>query len=1142
MAICHRCGQDNPAVAHFCFACGAPLEAGASRREERKVVAVLFADLVGFTQRAEKMDPEDVRASLAPYLERVRTELEQLGGTVEKFIGDAVMAVFGVPVAHEDEPERAVTAALRILSAIEELNSGRSDFPLALRVGVNTGEVIVDLSARAEEGDIVVTGDVVNTAARLQQAAPIGTVVVGETTYHATRARVEYEELEPATVKGKAEPVSAWRATTLRLRPVEPTHRAPFIGREQDLALLIQTFARTLREKSVQLVTVAGEAGVGKSRLVAELRRTLSVSGDDVMWRRGRCVSYGEGVTFWALGEIVKSHAGILESDSPEEVAKKLAAAVADVVDDGDERSWFVARLGVLVGAEGAQAADREELFTAWRRFLEAIAARTPFVLIVEDIHWADAALLAFLDHLVEWGSGVPLLVVCTARPELYEHDLEWGSGKRNASMLTLSPLTEAETAELVDTLSSQAALPAETRAVLLERAGGNPLYAEEFVRMLLDRGFLGRREPVAVVAPGAEIPVPETVQGLIAARLDTLTPERKVLIQSAAVIGRTFWTGAVASMLDADDQVVREGLHELARREFVRPVRSSSVQNQEEYTFWHALVRDVAYNQIPRAARAGHHRSAAAWIERISKERVTDHAEFLAHHYRQALDLAHAAGDDAQLRELEEPTGRFLAMAGDRAFPLDVRRAEEYYRQALEHVAAGHPERARILGRAADAAWLGGRLTEAERYCHEAIDASRARGNPLGEGEAMVRVATALKFRGESRRAWDLLHEAVEMLEREAPGAELVRAYGQLARDHMLAGNDDQCLAFSEKTLALASKLELDEQVVLALQTRGSSRCSLGDWGGLDDLYEARRRAREIGVGHEIVRSHNNLGSNVLYVDGSAAAHEIFRAGIEIGERRGLVGWVLWGKAHMVWTLFDLGEWDKLLDVADELVAWDQAHGRSYTTAMALPFKAHVLATRGDTDAAAALVDDFMDRAREIADPQVVAPAAVAAAFIEHVRGDGEAALAFVREYENVTKVRPAFRSQFLAEAVRVCAAESGADRAEALTRGVVADTARSRAALATARLVIAEVRERLEEPAAEFAEVAGAWQVQGCQVERAHALLLGGRCLVGLGRGGEAARPLSEARAVFERLQARPLAAEAARLLAAAAAQTPV
>src|SRR6266542_1773419 len=366
MAICHRCGQDNPAAAHFCFACGAPLVAGASGREERKVVTVLFADLVGFTQRAEKMDPEDVRASLAPYLERVRAELEDLGGTVEKFIGDAVMALFGVPVAHEDDPERAVTAALRILSALEELNSRRSDFPLALRVGVNTGEVIVDLSARAEEGDIIVTGDVVNTAARLQQAAPVGTVVVGETTYRATRGRVEYEELEPATLKGKAEPVSAWRATALRLRPVEPTHRAPFIGREQDLLLLTQTFARTLREKSVQRVTVAGEA----------------------------------------LGEIVKSHAGILESDSPEEVAKKLASAVADVVDDGDERSWFVARLGVLVGAEGVQAADREELFTAWRRFLEAIAARTPFVLIVEDVHWADAALLAFLDHLVEWGSG----------------------------------------------------------------------------------------------------------------------------------------------------------------------------------------------------------------------------------------------------------------------------------------------------------------------------------------------------------------------------------------------------------------------------------------------------------------------------------------------------------------------------------------------------------------------------------------------------------------------------------------------------------------------------------------------------------------------------------------------------------------
>ena len=825
MSICPNCGQENPDAARFCFACATPLDVSPAR-EERKVVTVLFADLVGFTSRAEQMDPEDVRALLAPYYQRLRAELEQLGGTVEKFIGDAVMAVFGVPTAHEDDPERAVSAALRILAAVDELNGRRPDFPLAVRIGVNTGEAMVDLSARAEAGDIVVTGDVVNTAARLQQAAPVGSVVVGEMTYRATRERVDYDELERATVKGKAQPVPIWRATALRVRPVQPTHRAPFIGREQDLALLTQTFARTLREGSVQLVTVGGEAGIGKSRLVAEFRRALAENGDDVVWRQGRCVSYGEGVTFWALGEIVKSHAGILESDGPEEVAKKLGVVVSAVIEERGERAWFVARLGVLVGAEGSQAVERAESFTAWRRFLEAIAARTPLVLVVEDVHWADAALLEFVDHLVEWASGVPLLLICTARPELYEHEPGWGGGKRNASMLTLSPLTQAETGELVDELSLQAALPAETRAVLLERAGGNPLYAEEFVRMLLDRGLLERREGVAAIATEAEIPVPETIQGLIAARLDTLSSKRKSLIQSAAVIGRTFWTGAVASMGDDDEQTVRELLHELARKEFIRPVRSSSVQNQEEYTFWHALVRDVAYNQIPRAARAAHHRAAAAWIEGISEERVTDHAEFLAHHYGQALELARAAGDDTEARELEEPTGRFLVMAGDRAFPLDVRRAEEFYRLALECVVTGHPERARVLGKAADAAWLGGRSTDAERYCHEAIEASRARGNPLGEGEAMVRVATALKFRGETQGAWDLLHEAVAVLEREPPGSELVRAYGQLARDHMLGGNDEECLQFSERTLVLARELEMDEQIVLALQTRGSSRC----------------------------------------------------------------------------------------------------------------------------------------------------------------------------------------------------------------------------------------------------------------------------------------------------------------------------
>lgn len=508
MAVCPNCGEDNPDKAKFCSECATPLKAAPlSQAEERKVVSVLFVDLVGFTARSHDADPEDIHAVLGPYHRLLKSEIERFGGTVEKFIGDAVMAVFGAPIAHEDDAERAVRAALRITEAIEELNEATPNLDLSIRAAVNSGEGLVNLTARPKSGEGMVTGDVVNTASRLQGEAPVNGVVVGEITYRSTKDFISYEPLDSVTVKGKPEPIPVWRVVSARSRfgvDVDTAPKTLFIGREFDLAALKNAYQRTVRETSVQLVTITGEPGIGKTRLLGEFASLIDEQDEIVYWRQGRSLPYGEGITFWALGEIVKAQAGILESDSPETVAEKLQVAVEVVVEEPDERAWLAARLGPLVGAKASEAAgsaEKEESFAAWRRFIEAIASRSPLVVVFEDLHWADAAMLEFIDHLVEWSTGVPLLIVCTARPELYESHEGWGGGKRNSTTIGLSALSDSETTQLISALLSQAVLPAEVHAALLERAGGNPLYAEEFIRMLSDRGVLQRKGRVLSLA-----------------------------------------------------------------------------------------------------------------------------------------------------------------------------------------------------------------------------------------------------------------------------------------------------------------------------------------------------------------------------------------------------------------------------------------------------------------------------------------------------------------------------------------------------------------------------------------------------------------------------------------------------------------
>jgi len=1101
-AVCPSCGEENPERARFCLACGAPLGARVLG-EERKTVSVLFVDLVAFTARSDAADPEDVRATLQPYHERVREELGRFGGTVEKFVGDAVMAVFGAPVSHEDDAERAVRAGLRILEATDELG-------LEVRAAVATGEAVVQLGARPEAGEGIATGDVVNTASRLQGAAAPGTLVVGELTFRATRARIDYEELEPVELKGKSGQVPLWRALSARSRfgvDVEIGGSTLFVGRDHELALLRETYARVRRDETVQLVTLVGEPGVGKTRILRELAQWLDDQPDLVYWRQGRCLPYGEGITFWALGEIVKAQAGILESDTSEEAAAKLAAAAADAVPAAD-REWVQARLAALVGSSEAATASREETFTAWRIFLEGVAAVRPLVMLVEDIHWADAALLEFLDHVLEWSTGVPLLVLCTARPELYDRHPGWGGGKRNSTTVGLGPLSQDETAHLVASLLERPVLPAETQAVLLDRAGGNPLYAEEFARMLTDRGGFD-----------ADTPVPETVQALIAARIDTLAPATKAVLHDAAVVGKVFWAETVAALGAHAEDGLPELLNELVRKELIRPARVSSMEGAREFSFWHLLVRDVAYGQIPRRDRARKHVDVARWLEQTIGERVADQAELLANHYTEALQLARAAGD-GDTTELAVSTRRFLQLAGDRAARLDTARAVTYYEEALELWPASDPDRLLVVRGLVRMLSEVGRAEESRDLAERELAALEARADPIAVG-ALRSVLGHIYFTfGDLERARKEVGLAVTILEGQPPTPELVFAYSRVGAREMFDEHWPTAIEICQKALVLAGELGVEERDAnLARQMLAVSRIGSGDLDGFAALEDAIERGEAAGLSNVAV-AYVNLGSCRFWAFGPEAALEAYDKARDSARRRGSWSQYQWAQAESLWALHDLGRWDEVLRIGDEVLAADPMR---QVTAMVEPMRARVLAQRGDMDAADAACARVLGLVREIGIAQVVGPALPITAAVALARGERAEALALLRELAERGEESPGLRVWYLNEAVRAAVALGDRALGEKLAANIEPVIAREQHAVLGAQAILAEAAGEPERAAELYRQVAERWGAYGYVVERAHAL-------AGLGRCAGDQTAAAEARGVFESLGVRAPLADAA------------
>jgi class 3 adenylate cyclase len=677
--VCPVCAQENPDGARFCFSCGTAFAAASGApREERRIVSVIFVDLVGFTGEAEELDPEDVRAVLGPYHDAVRTEIESFGGVVEKFIGDAVMGVFGAPTAHGDDPERAVRAALAVR---DHIGAGRD-----LRIAVNTGEALVTLTARPELGEAMVAGDVVNTAARLQAGAATNTVVVGEETWRATRDMIEYEPGEPVHAKGKAAPVPVWIARRAVATQGERTLSSTFVGRTRELATLREAWTRAAEQRVPHLITVVAEAGVGKSRLGQEFMRTVEREGGLTV--RGRSLPYRESSPYGAFASQLKQLTQIFESDSPDVAAAKLRASVETLLDT--TAADDVARhLSILIGVASDEAVpDRETLFFSIRCFIEAIARERPTMLVFEDLHWADAGLLDLVELLGARLRDLPILILALARPELIDARPGWGGGLPAYTTLSLGPLTDDEALQLaLERLAGGIGRADE----IAHTAAGNPLFIEQLAASIVEAGDGGA--------------LPTTIRGLVAARLDALPTRERAVLLDAAAGGKTFWRGALERM--SHETELGELLGALERRDLIRRETVSAIEGDQQYTFTHVLIRDVAYDLLPRRERRERHRHCAEYLESATGE-IGEAGVALARHWRDAGEPARAlpyfvaAAEQADKGWAKERAVTFYREALALAVDDDEKRALRR-RLAISQQAAYHLEDARALGQRAD-------------------------------------------------------------------------------------------------------------------------------------------------------------------------------------------------------------------------------------------------------------------------------------------------------------------------------------------------------------------------------------------------------------------------------------------------------
>ncbi len=1103
-------------------------------RKERKFATALFADLVGSTTLAEQEDPEVVQAAIGSVFDRLAKVIDGYGGLLEKYMGDAILAVFGVPVVHEDDSERAIRAGLDMQAVLSEMNraAGAGGKPqLEMRIGIESGDILVDLERAGSTRDRMLTGDAVNTAARLQSSSDIGRVLVGPTAYASTKGTIDFSEPKMLELKGKAEPVAAY--TALRIAAHHAGERASLgiesrmVGRDAELAVLQQTLHRVEKEGRPALVTILAPAGSGKTRLVRELQRYVDGLDQSFFWRSGRCLPYG-AAAYSGLADAIQAQCEVLDDDPAEVAAAKIERSAEDLVGDADT----AVALKILLGLHPDSSMGREKLFDLWRRYLERMAARYPLVMVLEDIHWADEGLLDFIEFLADWGQG-GIMVVTLARPELLDKRPNWGGGIRNYAAVYLDPLGPQENDEMLTDLFGDA-LPQKIKALICQRSEGNPLFTEEIVRMFIDRQMLvgSRDEGWKLATTIADIEIPRSIHALIAARIDGLAGEEKSLLQDVSVVGRIFWSGVAARLAHQDIIDTRKQLGRLRIKELITPREPSSFSDEHEFGFHHALIRDVAYDSLPKKLRAEKHTEVARWAETGGTADRDDVIELIATHLHQALAyMVEMGAPEKEIADLQERVFDWAVRAAERARRVwQIAHALDWYRRALKVA-----EQLGRRGSETAAVWEAFALTatdvlpdeETLQAFRRAIEMYEAEGADADVGRAKAGYSIALFQIGDEQGAIALAEEAVSLLRSRNDENSLARALDGLAVNYWRSARAVEAEPLADEAIEIASRTGDRETEAAALTTRGVLLEALGRAEeGLELTRLSHGMAEEMGDLPLLLRTGNNIGSllNVLG-DPDGAGEKILEDSLELARRHGRG----MDQVFLTMTLCETYARQGRLDEAEALQA--QALEEAPQTWVKLPADAEVQlvqldAYRGDLEAARAHIEKAASYSSS--DRFVRLGISSAGALVTHLEGDDDSALELIRE---ATALGADEVVSYFPDVVRIAVEISvAADRREeALAfrnlfekQGLLAQAFRQwcDGLLAThpveSSLLFAKAAERLEELRVPLYEA---------------------QCLTDLARvnkelGRDYLEPLQKAMEFFESCGARLLLEEAARL----------
>jgi predicted ATPase/class 3 adenylate cyclase len=1000
---CAACSSPNAVGAKFCGECGgalaadslevgAPVSVAIHPVAERRLVSVLFADLVGFTSLAESRDAEEVRELLTRYFDTCRALVGRYGGVVEKFIGDAVMAVWGTPTTNEDDAERAVRAALDLTAAVVAIGEEAGIPTLRARAGVLSGEAAVTIGA-TNQG--MVAGDLVNTASRIQAAAKPGQVLVGAETKLATEQAIEYEDAGTHALKGKADTVPLWRAVrvvaltggAVRSGEIEP----PFTGRDAELRLLKDLFHAVADERRSHLVSVVGIGGIGKSRLAWELEKYIDGLAMDVWWQRGRCLAYGDGVAFWALAEMVRSRAGIVEDEADDSASPKLRGFLERIIPDEEERRFVEPRLAQLLGLEARHAGDQENLFSAWRIFFERLADGSPTLLVFEDLHWADASLLDFIEYLLDWGRDRPIFIMTLARPELLERRPNWGAARRAFTSIFLEPLTGAG----IDTLleGTGGGLPAELRQQIVERSEGIPFYAVETVRMLVDRGLLVREGGgFRPTRPIETLDVPTTLHALIAARLDGLDAEERRVLQDASVLGRTFTVSGLAAVSGLSLPQLEPILASLVRKEILSLATDPMSPERGQYGFLQDLVKRVAYETMSRHDRRPRHIAAADHLIALGGPDDDDVIEVIAAHLLDAYGAVPDAPDAEQLRGRARDA---QVRAGERAASLGASLAAQRFFERAASLVDGADAQASLLERAGLMAGMGARTTDASELFHRSRELFDAAGSVRAAARVSAREAEIMWDQGRMRDGLEIMDRAFQLMTGDQLDADLASLAAQLGRFAFFAGDAQMGLERVETALAIAEELDIPEILSQALNTKA---LILGSRGREHESRALMRYALDVALEHDkpsaALRAYNNLADFLMQDDRFDDAQRTVEDGLLLARR---VGNRYWEEIFLgvIYPRFALGDWSGALASVDELGGWG-AHTQARTafTQGAVAFAVAIHAHRGELREAERIIATFSDLA-ESPDTQERAEYALAQAFLAWAGGEAARAAA---------------------------------------------------------------------------------------------------------------------------------------------------